>query len=65
MQKNNVDILILINTKADKDATQHHSIQARELLGQGRYVAALSTQKIKRIGGQMILAKQTWGGAII
>ena len=83
MQKFNIDIIILIDTRADRDAAQHFSAQARELLKQGCYVAShpvdpvatLNGQKTKnktkdiqntkRVGGQMILAQPTWGGAII
>ena len=73
MQKCNIDIIILIDTRASKDAAQHFSSQARDMLGQGCYVAshpvepaaALNTQTTKRVGRQMILAKPTWGEAII
>ena len=73
MQNFNLDIIILIDTRADRGAAQHYSTQARDLLGQGCYVAsrpvepvaALNIQKTKRVGGQMILAQPTWGGAII
>ena len=73
MQKNHIDIIILIDTKAESDTAKHFSNQKREMLGQGCYVAshpvepaaALNTQKTKRVGGQMILSQPTWGGAII
>ena len=71
--KTNIDIIILIDTRADKDAAKRHSTQARELLGQDCYVtshpmeptAALNIHKTKRVGGQMILAQPTWEGVIV
>ena len=55
MQKTHIDILIIIDTRADRDAAKHLSALSRDLLGQGCYVAshpmesaaALNRQKTK------------------
>ena len=68
-----IDILILIDTRVYRDAANYLSAQTRDILRQGCYVTsypvepveAINTQKKTRIGGQMILAQPTWGGAII
>ena len=71
MQTNKIDILMLIDTRVDKDKSKYLSAQARDLLGQGCYVAShpvaptAPMQKSKSVGGQMILALPSWGGAII
>ena len=69
MQRNHIDILILIDIRADRDAAKPLSAQARDLVGKGCYVAshpvepvaALNIQKTKRGGGQMILSQPAWG----
>ena len=55
MQKFNIDITILIDTKVGNDAVHHYSTQARELIMHGCYVASHPVEP--SAGGQMILAQ--------
>ena len=40
MQRTDIDIISLIDSRVDKDSVSHHSTQVKEILGQGSYVAS-------------------------
>ena len=69
MDENNIDIIILTDIRAYRDAAQHLSSQASALLWQDCYMgsyqgepeAALNIQRTKLVRCQMILAQPTWG----